>query len=209
MHLVGTQSSGLWCYHPHLRVLGTTGEILASGRLSAEPRVPPPPIPALCHPAQVTGGPGKLLSKVSVIILSLQPLLPHHAPVAWTFFQGLKLPSSLPQGLHPGCSFGWNARCPTPIHTLWAHMFERGWHKKIPLHLVTLDEVIKLHFQTKSRRRISKYNWRSQESIPTFLLERRSSPICEEVVRHSWKQILLLRKHTWILVSEFTCIMYS
>ena len=127
--------------------------------------------------------------------LSPQPLLPHHAPVAWTFFQGLKLPSSLPQGLYPGCS-SW-LKCALPHsnpHTLWAHMLERGWHKKILLHLVTLDEVIKLHFQTKSRRRISKYNWRSQESIPTFLLEWRSTPNCEEVVRHSWKQILPSKK---------------
>ena len=116
-HLVGTQSSGLWCYHPPLRVLGMTGGMLASGRLRAEPRAPPP-IPAGCRPAQVAGGPGKLLSKVSMIILCHPnpscPTMPQsHGPsFRASSCQALCLKACI-QVVPPG----WNARCPTPIHT--------------------------------------------------------------------------------------------
>lgn len=126
-----TQPSGLWRYHPHLRVQGMTGKMSARGKLRVEPRAPPPPMPAVCHPAQETSGPGKLLSKVSTIILC-QPdhACPRHAPITGTLFQCLKLPSSLPQGLYPS---GWNARCPTPI-----------------LCLVILDEVINYIFKQRA-----------------------------------------------------------
>lgn len=151
-----------------------TGEMSARGKLRAEPRPPPPPaIPAVCHHAQETSGPGKLLSKVSMIILCHPDhSCPHHAPITGTLFQCLKLPSSLPQGLYPGCSF-W-PKCSVPNsnpHTLWAHMFEKGWHKKILLCLVTLDEVINYIFKQRAEGEFQNITEEAKKAFLLFLLE--------------------------------------
>lgn len=51
----------------------------------------------------------------------------------------------------------WNAQCPTlpsPVHTHPSlHMFERRWHKQILLRLIILDEIMKLKFWKKSKKR--------------------------------------------------------
>lgn len=138
-HLVSTSLARLWrrCSYPHFRAVGRSVETLVSGKLRAEPS------------ALTTQN---LLSAILLKQTKWSWRIPHHGLHDYSLSSRSHLPPlcpndryllSVPQNRQvlpclkaftQAVPSGRSARCPhAPYpnpHTLWAHMFDRGWHKK-------------------------------------------------------------------------------
>lgn len=138
---------------------------------------------------------------VSMIILChLDHTCPHYAPMTGTFFQFLKIAKFLPASRSlPRLFLLVGAlgapMLPTPIHTHSGLICLTGdgiKNSPEPNHPGWND---KTKFLKEEQEKNFKIELKKPRQHSYFLLEWRSSPICEEVnIRHSWKQILTSKK---------------